>query len=614
MKRVKIFLCVFIVCLCGVVIFLSFAGNSECLEGWASDRLRENPDYDVIVVGGEPEGISAAISSARSGAKTLLLVDKEAPGGLMTYGMLNTIDMSRDKSGNIQTKGIFEEFYKEIGSTESFDVENAKNVFLNLINAEKNLTYLNNKVFDAPIMNGNIITGVSTTDGERYIGKRVIDATADGDVCVAAGVPYFNGREDINLDEKMCTTLVFKVGGVKWKELKEDVERYRLETKDSNSGINKSTAWAFGEWCYDKYTPINKNMRLRGLNIGRQDDGSILINALQIFDVDVKDEQSVKNAKEQGEKEVENILVYLKSILSSFEDAYIIGVADELYIRETRHIKGEYTLTASDLLENTNFYDKIALGSYPIDIQPTNINNSGYVIGVPKQYSIPLRCIVPLNVDNLFIVGKAASYSSVAAGSARVIPVGMVCGESAGIAAVYSIVEDITPREITKSLDKVKELVNILKNQGVYLPEFSIKGDNEDYLGYSQIKKLINLGMLIGGYTNDFGFNTDATSAVFCKTMINLLKRLNSEKYDKEMEDRIKFYWSDDKLSGMDMATIISDVYDMNMNSNDEIWEFIEDKGFLGIFENDVKRNSILTKGQMYYIAVNIVESLLNGE
>src|SRR5574344_810797 len=104
-------------------------------------------------------------------------------------------------------------------------------------------------------------------------------------------------------------------------------------------------------------------MRLRGPNMGLQEDGTILINALQIFDVDGLDEESKALALKQGTEEAQNIVEYLSVKLKSFKNAYLDGVADELYIRETRHIEGEYVLKATDILGNVNFTDKIALAS-----------------------------------------------------------------------------------------------------------------------------------------------------------------------------------------------------------------------------------------------------------
>ena len=512
---------------------------------WAADKINsEEGIYDVIVVGSDPEGIAAAVSAARSGGKVLLLGKEEGPGGLLTYGMLNTLDMNRNSDGTILNKGIFNEFFVKIGKTESFDVEEAKAIFTELIMQEKKLTYMPNCIFSSPILENNIIKGVeminSSGGKEIFYGKRIIDATQDGDVCAAAGEDFYIGMEDVNWAHKMAATLVFKVGGVNWNEIERDVNQYKRETQDLNAGFNKSTVWGFGKWCYEQYTPLYDNMQLRGPNMGLQNDGSILINALQIFDVDGLDEESKKKAMKEGREEAENIVKYFNKKIPSFKNAYLIDVADELYIRETRHIQGEYVLQATDLLGNTNFYDKIALGAYPLDIQATAKSNTGYVIGAPNQYSIPYRCIVPKKTDNLMIVGRAASYSSVAAGSARVVPTGMAVGESAGIAAIYTICKEITPRELAKNDAYMKELTSILKNQDVYLPEFNIGDPNRNVKGYDKIKKLINLGFLIGGYKNDFRFETQANNGNLCMAIINGLQRGGSEKFDKSVKQIAK--------------------------------------------------------------------------
>ena len=417
-------------------------------------------EYDIIVVGCEPEGIAAAVSAARQGAKVLLIGQEETPGGLLVHGMLNTLDMNR-QGDILLTQGIFEEFYKYIGNTESFDVNKAEKFFIELISNEPNLTYIPNIKDFNPVVEEKVIKGVEIKENinKNYYSQIVIDATKDGDICALAGVPYYKGMEDINVyDTYMAVTLVFKLSGVDWDELGQDVLRYQQETGDMNSGINDSSVWAFGKWCYANYTPLDPNMKLRGLNIGRQEDGTILINALQILGIDGLNKEAVEDAEKRGAREVENILEYLKTKLNSFANAEIAGVADELYIRETRHIKGEYTVQASEILEGVVYEDAIAAGSYPIDIQTTSVNDSGYVIGVPECYTIPYRSIVPLEIDNLYIVGKAASYSSVAAGSIRVVPVGMVVGETAGIASIYAIKNDVTPRSIIGQADVIENI------------------------------------------------------------------------------------------------------------------------------------------------------------
>ena len=161
--------------------------------------IESGVDYDVIVVGGDPEGVCAAVSSARNGLKTLLIEDDAALGGLMTLGKLNFIDICEDRQGNILTQGLFMEFYDAVGGT-AFDVETAKQFFYDWVANEENAELKLNTEFVAPVMDGNIIVGVVVEEnGEEvtYTASRIIDATVDADVAAAAGVPYTIAGEDI---------------------------------------------------------------------------------------------------------------------------------------------------------------------------------------------------------------------------------------------------------------------------------------------------------------------------------------------------------------------------------------------------------------------------------
>ena len=613
----------FLIIIIGIFTFAKPSAKNN-YKDWASNRLDETEEeYSVIVVGSDPEGITAAIASARSGAQTLLLGKQDGPGGLFTYGMLNTLDMNYDDNGDLLTRGIFNEFYSKIGSTQSFDVEKAKNVFQDMIDSEKRLTYLPNHKFISPIMSENTIIGVVVEDKEgnkkEFYGKIIIDATQDGDVAATAGADYYIGMADVNCPEIMAATLVFKVKGVDWKQLREDILEYRALENDYDVGINKSTAWGFGKWCYDKYTPLYSNMKLRGPNLGLQDDGTVLINALQIFGVDALNEESIEKAKKLGTKEAQNIVKYFREELKikSFENAEFVGVADELYIRETRHIQGEYVLKVTDILDNVNFYDKIALGSYPIDIQSNNKNNTGYIIGKPVVYSIPLRCLVPLKVENMFIVGKAASYNSAAAGSARVVPIGMAEGEAAGVAAVYSIVNNITPRKLANDRTHIIRLTSVLKEQGVYLPEFKYQSVIPEVLGIEKIKKLINLGFMSGGYNNNFRFEDEPKISTFCVALVNGLQRAGNEEYTLENIDKIKKYYSETELlSALDAGKVILTLFDKNVKNltKDEIWELVKKEGCFDDMYEEISKDQILNRRQLYLLTVNTLEKFLGRE
>lgn len=458
--------------------------------------------FDVIVVGGEPEGVAAAVSASRNGLTVLLVEDDHALGGLMTLGKLNFIDMNHGRDGTLLTQGIFKEFHERVGGT-AFDVDEAIEVFQDMVDKQRSIVLKLNTEFVEPIKDGNKLIGVKVGEAgevKEYYAKRLIDATTDADLATASGVPYTFAGEDIGeKDREMGVTLVFELTNVDWNQ----VVKYLKNDGDDNTGATNKAAWGYTEEGFS-YEPRDPLMRLRGFNAARQDDGNVLINALVIFGVDALDPASKKEGIERAKKELEYIMPYVREKFVGFEKAELVGTAEQLYIRESRHIIGEYQLTIDDVLENRDQWDRIAIGSYPVDVQPTAKQRWGTIIGNPDRYSIPFRSIVPLEVENLLVVGRSASYKSLAAGSARVIPIGMCEGEAAGVAAAYSIKNEVSFRDMTKSEEAIKTVQERLIAQGAYLKPFTIKEPVTDHWAYEGVKVIRGLGLLDGGYNNDY--------------------------------------------------------------------------------------------------------------
>ena len=488
--------------------------------------------YDVIVVGGEPEGVAAAVSAARNGLRTLLLEDDGALGGLMTLGKLNFIDMCEGRDGTLLTQGIFKEFYDAVGGS-AFDITEAKNAFLTMVTEEPNLTLRLNAKSPQPVLEGQRIAGITVKENGQsvtYTAKRVIDATVDADIAAASGVPYTFAGEDIGeKDRQMGVTLVFELSNVNWNKVFMHLnwQRFKATTFKQGSadmGATKKMAWGYTEEGYG-YEPQDKMMRLRGFNVAKQDNGNVLINALIIFGVDVLDPESKAEGIARGQRELEYILPYIRENFSGFEKAQLAGTAEQLYVRESRHIIGEYQLTIDDVLENRDQWDKIAIGSYPVDVQPTATQRYGTVIGSPDRYAVPFRSLVPLAVDDLLVVGRAASYKSLAAGSARVIPLGMACGQAAGAACAYSIQKGMDFRAMTQSEEAVSALQQTLKEQGAYLEDFSIHEDFMDHWAYPGVKVLRALGLLDGGYSNDYDLDASLSRWRYQNMLNGVLKK-----------------------------------------------------------------------------------------
>ena len=467
--------------------------------------------YDVIVVGGDPVGVAAAVTAARNGMKTLLVEDDEALGGLMTLGGLNFIDMCNGRDGTLLTRGTFEEFYHAVGGT-AFDIPTAKDVFLQMVTAEENLTLKLNTKFVKPIKKGDAITAVVLQqDGKELTckAKTVIDATADADVAAAAGAEYTYLGEDYGNQENVTgVTLVFELSGVNWQQ----VSQYLNGDDNPNTGCTDKAAWGYNEESF-AYVPQDAQTRLRGLNVALQNNGNVLVNGFIIFGVDPLDEASKAAGMERGRAELEYIVPYLQQHFAGFENAQLAGTAEQLYVRESRHILGEYQLTLDDVLENRWFDDTVAIGSYPVDVPPNDSRLVGIILGNPDRYGVPFRCLVPLGVDDLLVVGRSASYASLAAGSARVIPLGMAEGDAAGVAAAYAINNDMTVREVSKDAAAIAAVQQLLKEQGAYLEQWpAVQEAVEQHWAYAGVKTLRNLGLVYGGYQNDYRLDEPITA------------------------------------------------------------------------------------------------------
>ncbi|NQX69502.1 FAD-dependent oxidoreductase [Paenibacillus alba] len=516
--------------------------------------------YDVIVVGTDPEGVAAAVSAARNGLSTLLVDgrNREILGGLMTLGWINSLDMNYSPNktllgkDDVFNKGIFSEWYAKLEG-DSFDVNTAANAFYNLVKNEKNIDLLLKTKKVEPLLTDSksAVQGATITldNGTTQVVKAssVIDATQDGDFAAASGVPFTMGREDIgDPKSKMAVTLAFRLKNVTpevWSLMAK-----RLNGDDNpDTGVNEVSVFGYGEM--SSYPPLNKERaKMRGLNMGRQNDNTVLINSLQIFGVDTFDPKSVQEAFDIGKKELPNVVAYMQKTFPEFASLELDASAPELYVRETRHMQGEYRLNIVDVCTNNDQWDRIGFGSYAVDIQRTSPTDNGNVVCKPKQYAIPFRSIVPLKVDGLLVVGRAASYDTLPHGSARVMPTGMAEGEAAGAAAMFAKQEKLSFRQLAASKDLIGKLQAQLTKQGMELPASTLKPQPfMEHKAYEGLKSALMLGLASGAYNNNFQLDAAANP----KRMVNLVsgaKKMKPEAYKGDAAKAIDKLDNADKL------------------------------------------------------------------
>jgi len=566
-------------------------------------------EYDVIVIGGEPEGVAAAVSAARNGAKTLLVENREDLGGLFTYGMLNFLDIPRNDDKRSVSMGIFKEWHELVKGKDAFGILGAKAAFKKLVDDEPNLTLsVQTEVMNANVDNHQLTSVKLKNKYGTYVvkGKAFIDATQDAEFAAMSKVPFFMGGEDIGIkDKRMAVTLMIHLKNVDWDKVKTAANSNIF----GGAHLNDSVMWGFTK-LHDDYKPVEEGTRLRGLNLAKVDD-EYYINALQIFHIDGLNKHSKQEAIDKGKKETEHILRYLKEQFPGFENAEIVSYPEELYVRETRHIWAEYQLPMSDVWKNSDHWDSIGLGAYPVDVQAQTPHDYGYVISAPKQYAIPFRSLVPKEIDRLLVVGRSAGYSSLAAGSVRVVPTGMVTGEAAGAAAVLAIKHDVSFREMSKNKKLINTLRENLKKQGAFVDQFSVDYPYKDEWYDKSIQTLINYGLVVGGYSNDLFVEDKATKIKFAKMLKEGILRAYPEK-TKELGDKLDTVIykvankEKDPITRDEVADFLTEVLIGKSSTNS--WDLLIEKGIISKkLAQRISENKELQLKEMYAIMAEVI-------
>ena len=429
----------------------------------------------VLVVGGTPAGVAAAVSAARTGTPVFLTESRPYLGGDLTGAMLNTFDMDFGLTGGNLAQGVFLEIYRRLGLT--FDVETAKRVLLDEVRREPLVTLNLGTAAAGVLTRGPWVTAVTFEDSrrERYTvcARRVIDATDDADVAAMAGVPYTLGREDSGIDRAMMSaTLVFELAGVDWRQVVNYVDD-RGHREQHRVGEYHGNVWGY-RGLMRAYEARQPGIAVYDLNIGLQRDRNVLINGLLVFGVDGTDPGSVADGRRRAEAELPQLIAFLRDRAPGFAGATLVRAADYLYIRETRHIRGLYRMTASDIVGGRVFWDAIGVASYPIDLHPYQPGEFNAYAPKRYVYTVPFRALVPRGTANLIMASRSISATYAAAASLRVVPTTMEEGQAAGIAAVLSIHHRVSVPQFAEEPALMYELQAGLHEQGAFLPSATL--------------------------------------------------------------------------------------------------------------------------------------------
>lgn len=402
---------------------------------------------DVVVVGGGPAGVSAAVAASRAGAKVTLLERYSSLGGLASGGMVLVLD-DMINGDEITTTGIVTEYVERMvakglavyppaeeryGSTEmwnkwgrwglfdfhshdrpkaicyaaAFDPDGWKQVSNDLVQESGVETRLHSW-FSRPVVEDGVMKGVvceTKTGPQAIMGDVVVDTTGDIDVASRAGAPYNQGSYII--------TLVFRLGGVDVEAAEQFEQQNPREARAINREIKRMLGGAWDLWWFR--TPL---------------PGIVWCNCPHLTGYDGTDPASLTAAEFDAHARIADVVSFVKTKLPGFEQCYVVDVGSQMGVRQTRLLDGEYVVTPDDIHQRRWFPDSVARG---------------------RDYYTPYRALLPRDVDQLLVAGRHYSATSEAQRMSREIPPCMAMGQAAGIAAAIALDEGLTVREVSAS-------------------------------------------------------------------------------------------------------------------------------------------------------------------